>query len=44
MYDAVKVIHHSPRGALICLFVFSKGVKVLSVDIVMCMIHGCYVL
>lgn len=21
MYDAVKVIHHSPQGALICLFV-----------------------
>ena len=28
MYDAVKVIHHSPLGALICLFVcFSRGVK-----------------
>lgn len=27
MYDAVKVIHHSPKGALICLFVclFFKG-------------------
>lgn len=42
MYDAVKVIHHSPPGALICLFVcFSWGVKLLSVDIVMCVIHVC---
>lgn len=45
MYDAVKVIHHSPQGALICLFVcFSRGVKLLSLDIVMCMIHVCCVL
>lgn len=41
MYDAVKVIHHSPLGALICLFVcFFRGVKLLSVDIVMRMIHA----
>lgn len=33
MYDTVKVIHHSPPGALICLFVFHGGAKLLSLDV-----------
>lgn len=44
IYDTVKVIHHSPPGALICLFVFSGGAKLLSLDFMMCMIHVCCVL
>lgn len=40
MYDVVKVIHHFPVGAFIFLFVcFSTGIKLLSLDIVKCMIH-----
>lgn len=28
IYDTVKVIHHSPPGALICLFVFFWGSEI----------------
>lgn len=44
MYDAVKVIHHSPIGPLLSLYVcFSSQAKLLSLDIVMCVIHVCWV-